>query len=133
MRPVTVSRFHGRGFSPYKYSITSALRLNDQSLLIDRPDACNYIQSQRKALMSKNEKNLAKLLNEQGSFTWPQLITLLRRLGYSQLEGSGSRVKFDNGDPGAMISLHKPHPGNELKMYVRRQIIEQLKTGGLIP
>jgi len=133
MRPVTVSRFHGRGLTPYKYSITSALRLDDPSLLIDRPDACNYIQSQRKALMSKNEKNLAKLLNEQSSFTWPQLITLLRRLGYSQLEGSGSRVKFDNGDPSAMINLHKPHPGNELKMYVRRQIIEQLKTGGLIP
>ncbi|SDK55140.1 HicA toxin of toxin-antitoxin [Pseudomonas delhiensis] len=83
--------------------------------------------------MSRNEKLLAKLLNESTSFTWQELVTLLRWLGYRQLEGSGSRVKFDNGDPQALINLHKPHPGNELKAYVRRQIIEHLKAGGLIP
>lgn len=83
--------------------------------------------------MSKVEKLLTKLTNEQSTFTWAELVTLLRRLGYSKLEGAGSRVKFDNGMPDAMISLHKPHPGNELKAYIRRQIIEQLKTGGLIP
>lgn len=82
--------------------------------------------------MSRDEKLLAKLLNEQASFTWQELVTLLRRLGYEQLEGSGSRVKFDNGDPRALISLHRPHPGNELKAYVRRQIIDHLKAGGLI-
>ncbi|MBB1605964.1 MULTISPECIES: type II toxin-antitoxin system HicA family toxin [Pseudomonas] len=83
--------------------------------------------------MSRNEKLLAKLLNESASFTWQELVTLLRWLGYRQLEGSGSRVKFDNGDPQALINLHKPHPGNELKAYVRRQIIEHLKAGELIP
>jgi hypothetical protein len=83
--------------------------------------------------MSKNEKLLGKLLNERASFTWLELVTLLHWLGYRQLEGAGSRVKFDNGDPQALINLHKPHPGNELKAYVRRQIIEHLKTGGLIP
>eukprot|EP01030_Chromulinospumella_sphaerica_P010757 gene10757-10564_t len=33
-----------------------------------------------------------------------------------------------------MITLHKPHPGNELKYYIRRQIIEhnQLKHKGYI-
>ena len=83
--------------------------------------------------MSKDEKLLAKLMNDQVSFTWPELVTLLRRLGYRQIEGSGSRVKFDNGDPAAMINLQKPHPGNELKTYIKRQIVEQLKSGGLIP
>ncbi|SEJ56739.1 HicA toxin of toxin-antitoxin [Azotobacter beijerinckii] len=83
--------------------------------------------------MSKNEKLLAKLLNERASFTWQELVTLLSWLGYRQLEGTGSRVKFDNGDPQALINLHRPHPGNELKTYVRRQIIEHLKVGGLIP
>ncbi|KRV66965.1 MULTISPECIES: type II toxin-antitoxin system HicA family toxin [Pseudomonas] len=83
--------------------------------------------------MSGNEKLLAKLLNESASFTWQELVTLLRWLGYRQLEGSGSRVKFDNGDPQALINLHKPHPCNELKAYVRRQIIEHLKAGELIP
>ncbi|SER71103.1 HicA toxin of toxin-antitoxin [Azotobacter beijerinckii] len=83
--------------------------------------------------MSKNEKLLAKLLNERASFTWQELVTLLSWLGYRQLEGTGSRVKFDNGDPQALINLHRPHPGNELKTYVRRQIIEHLKVGRLIP
>ena len=77
--------------------------------------------------MSKNDKLLAKLLNEHTAFTWPERVTLLRRLGYTQIEGAGSRVRFDIGDP-----LHKPHPGNELKHYIRRQIIEQLKSGELI-
>ena len=48
--------------------------------------------------MSKNEKLLAKLLNEQMTFTWPELVTLLRRLGYTQIEGAGSRVKFHAED-----------------------------------
>lgn len=82
--------------------------------------------------MSKNEKLLAKLLNERVAFTWQELETLLKRLGYTQIEGAGSRVKFDIGDPSAMITLHRPHPGNELKHYIRRQIIEQLKSGDLI-
>nr|WP_260525308.1 type II toxin-antitoxin system HicA family toxin [Pseudomonas sp. MWU16-30323] len=75
---------------------------------------------------------LAKLLNGQSAFTWPERVTLLRQLGYTQIEGAGSRVRFDIGDPSAMITLHKPHPGNELKHYIRRQIIEQLKSGELI-
>ncbi|MPQ83730.1 type II toxin-antitoxin system HicA family toxin [Pseudomonas sp. MAFF 730085] len=75
---------------------------------------------------------LAKLLNEHTAFNWPALVTLLRWLGYTQIEGAGSRVKFDSGDPSAMISLHKPHHGNELKHYIRRQVIEQLKSGELI-
>lgn len=82
--------------------------------------------------MSKNEKLLAKLFNEQSAFTWSELVTLLRRLGYTQIEGAGSRFRFDKGDPSAMITLHKPHPGNELKHYIRRQVIEQLKSGELI-
>lgn len=82
--------------------------------------------------MSKQEKLLAKLLNKQAGFTWPELVTLLGGLGYRQIEGDGSRVKFDNGNPQAMINLHKPHPGNELKSYVKRQVIEHLKAGGLI-
>lgn len=82
--------------------------------------------------MSKHEKLIAKLLNKQAVFTWQELAALLRGLGYRQIEGDGSRVKFDNGDPRAMINMHKPHPGNELKSYAKRQVIEHLKMGGLI-
>jgi hypothetical protein len=82
--------------------------------------------------MSQHEKLLARLLSRQAVFTWQELVALLCGLGYRKVEGDGSRVKFDNGDPRAMINLHKPHPGNELKAYARRQVIEHLKSGGLI-
>lgn len=82
--------------------------------------------------MSKHEKLLAKLLTKQAGFSWQELVALLSNMGYRQLQGDGSRVKFDNGNPQAMINLHKPHPGNELKAYVKRQVIEHLKAGGLI-
>lgn len=82
--------------------------------------------------MSKHEELLAKLLNKQAGFSWQELVALLSSMGYRQLQGDGSRVKFDYGNPHAMINLHKPHPGNELKAYVKRQVIEHLKAGGLI-
>ena len=37
----------------------------------------------------------------------------------------GSRRKFVN-QQNAIISLHKPHPGNILKTYAIKQIIEHL-------
>ncbi|MCL2829107.1 MAG: type II toxin-antitoxin system HicA family toxin [Betaproteobacteria bacterium] len=82
--------------------------------------------------MSKQEKLSEKLLNPQTVMTWQELATLLRGLGYRQIEGSGSRVKFDNGNPLASICLHRPHPGNELKAYVKRLVAEHLKEGGMI-
>jgi hypothetical protein len=82
--------------------------------------------------MAKTEKLLVKLLNLSGSFTWNELAKLLGHLGYKQLEGAGSRVKFDNGDPSAMISLHRPHPGSDVKHYARKQIIEILRNVGVI-
>jgi len=82
--------------------------------------------------MTKSKKLQARLLDLERTFTWQELRALLLQLGYVQQEGAGSRVKFDNGNPDHLLSLHKPHPGNELKRYVRRQLIEKLRSGGLI-
>jgi hypothetical protein len=82
--------------------------------------------------MSKKEKLIAKLLDDRAAFSWQELTTLLQQLGYDRIEGNGSRVKFDNGEATAMINLHRPHPGNELKRYARAQVIEKLQAGGLI-
>jgi predicted RNA binding protein YcfA (HicA-like mRNA interferase family) len=60
------------------------------------------------------------------------LTAVLKTLGYRQVQGSGSRVKFDNGNADQMINLHKPHPGNIVKRYALRQLIEKLEQGGLI-
>jgi len=58
--------------------------------------------------------------------------TLLVMLGYQELQGNGSRVKFDNGNPEDLINVHKPHPNEEMKAYMVRQIRDKLQNGGLI-
>jgi len=82
--------------------------------------------------MSRLEKLLKKLNNHYATWTWDDLSSLLKLLGYVKTEGSGSRVKFDNGNPLDMINLHKPHPGNEVKAYVIRQVREKIQHGDLL-
>jgi len=80
--------------------------------------------------MSTHDKLLAKLGKLDAVFTWPELVRLLKGLGFTQIEGSGSRVKFDHKTANVLINLHKPHPGKEIKAYMRRQLIEHLKAQG---
>ncbi len=82
--------------------------------------------------MSKLEKLLEKMGNHKATWTWHELCSLLVKLGYTQEEGDGSRVKFDNGNATDLINLHKPHPSNEVKAYVIRQVREKLTTGGML-
>ncbi|MEN8180149.1 MAG: type II toxin-antitoxin system HicA family toxin [Pseudomonadota bacterium] len=82
--------------------------------------------------MGKREKLMTKLMAVPADFTWQELAALLKMLGYQEVQGSGSRVKFDNGNADQMINLHKPHPGNIVKRYALRQLIEKLVQGGLI-
>lgn len=83
--------------------------------------------------MSQREKLLKKLFTRPKDFTWDELRTLLRGLGYQELKGDGSRVKFYNDALGSMINLHKPHPGNVLKGYVIDEVIEKLEEKGIRP
>ncbi|NLF41699.1 MAG: type II toxin-antitoxin system HicA family toxin [Bacteroidales bacterium] len=83
--------------------------------------------------MSQKEKLLSKLFTKPKDFKWDELRNLLVGLGYRELEGSGSRVKFQNDELGSMINLHKPHPGNIVKSYVIERVIEVLKEKGIRP
>lgn len=79
--------------------------------------------------MSKHSKTLEKIFRNPTSsaVTWSETESLLKHLGYTKLEGSGSRVKFLNASmDNDIISLHKPHPGNELKKYVVEYLQEKL-------
>jgi len=82
--------------------------------------------------MGKREKLIARLKTLPVDFSWQELATVLKLLGYRQVQGSGSRVKFDNGNANQMINLHKPHPGNTVKRYALRQLVEKLEQRGLI-
>lgn len=84
--------------------------------------------------MSKREKLLRRLLSVPKDFTFNEAVTLLRQLGYdldNKGKTSGSAVSFVNNQKHTM-TIHKPHPGNILKTYQVKHIIEELKTTGII-
>lgn len=74
--------------------------------------------------MGKIDKLLEKLKKEPPpkDFTWNELKALLCGFGFEEKQGDGSRVKFIHVKLSYPISLHKPHPGNELKRYVIEQV-----------
>ena len=84
--------------------------------------------------MDRKDKLLERFCRRPRDFTWDELTTLLRRLGFRQVRTGrtgGSRRRFIHPD-GCLISLHEPHPGRILKRYQIDQIIETLEREGLI-
>lgn len=84
--------------------------------------------------MGKSEKLLERLLRLPKDLTWEELTTVLVALGYEPLKSGktgGSRRKFVDQDKN-IINLHKPHPGNIVKEYALKQVIEQLREKGRI-
>lgn len=86
-------------------------------------------------IMSKIKKLIERFLSTPIDFTYDELKKLMRGLNYQESnkgKTSGSRVAFINFDTGHIIRLHKPHPGNILKIYQLNDIAEELKKQGLI-
>ncbi|MBQ8562906.1 MAG: type II toxin-antitoxin system HicA family toxin [Firmicutes bacterium] len=82
--------------------------------------------------MSSRQKMLNRLLLRPKDYTYSELRTLLGKLGYmedNKGKTSGSRVSFYNKQK-KVVSVHKPHPGNELKRYVIDLIIDSLRRNG---
>ena len=84
--------------------------------------------------MSSKDKLITRFLFFLSDFTFDELERLLNLLGYTKSnkgKTSGSRVVFKdkNGHP---IMLHKPHPGNIVKHYALRQVLEELQSKGYI-
>jgi predicted RNA binding protein YcfA (HicA-like mRNA interferase family) len=82
--------------------------------------------------MTNAEKLLNRFLSRPKDFTYKELLRLLSSLGYKEQQGSGSRVVFSNERIKHHIKLHKPHPGNELKLYQIDLIIQELSSNGLL-
>lgn len=81
--------------------------------------------------MSKTEKLIARFLSKPKDFTFDELRALLNHFGYELDEsGNGSRVKFINKADDDIIFLHKPHPGNIVKSYIIKDVLEKLRNGG---
>ena len=84
--------------------------------------------------MSSKEKLIARFLTLPSDFTFDELERLLTVMGYTKSnkgKTSGSRVVFKD-KAGHPIMLHKPHPGNIVKHYALRQVLEELQSKGYI-
>jgi hypothetical protein len=82
--------------------------------------------------MTKAEKLLNRFLSRPKDFTYNELLRLLNNIGYKEQQGSGSRIVFSNQKIKHHIKLHKPHPGNVLKLYQIDLIIQELRSNGLL-
>ena len=85
--------------------------------------------------MSRIEKLIIKFMSDPKDLTWNELKRILAHFGFSEIskkgKTGGSRVKFANPNKD-IINVHKPHPGNIVKQYVIKQIIDKLKSWKII-
>ncbi|MCA3413312.1 MAG: type II toxin-antitoxin system HicA family toxin [Roseomonas sp.] len=84
--------------------------------------------------MTRRDKLVARLRGRPKDFTWDELLKLLEGLGYAEAvrgKTGGSRRPFVHATA-PTIALHKPHPGNIVKIYVIDDVLRVLTEGGLI-
>lgn len=84
--------------------------------------------------MWTKEKLIERFKTIPSDFTFDELERLLAIFGFERInkgKTSGSRVVFKNKF-GTPIMLHKPHPGNIVKTYALRQILDELRNKNLI-
>jgi len=80
--------------------------------------------------MSKYEKALEKLLSLNSTLTFQELEFILKKSGYVEKKTGktyGSRKANLNYQSKHLFRIHKPHPGNEIKRYVKQYIISEFK------
>lgn len=79
--------------------------------------------------MGKHQRIKDKIFKTPTStnLTWKEASSYLESIGFNKIEGNGSRVKYFHDRTSTLIVVHKPHPGNELKEYLVKQIREHLK------
>ena len=87
-----------------------------------------------KEIMSKKEKLIAKLRERRKDFTWDELTSLLKSLGYRESKKGktgGSRRRFIH-ESAPTIILHSPYPQSTLKRYAIEQILEILEQENML-
>lgn len=85
--------------------------------------------------MTQFDKVLNKFLDDKSTVTFNELEYLLNKLGYIEKKTgktSGPRKAYVNLMNKHIIRIHKPHPGNEVKAYVKKEILKMLKENGII-
>ncbi len=82
---------------------------------------------------SKHRKTLKAIFSkpEPKAMPYRDVESLLRALGFTMKEREGSRIAFLKD--GAIIHVHRPHPGKEIKGYQIKGIREILNNFGIQP
>lgn len=79
--------------------------------------------------MTRIKKLLTKFFSVPSDLSWSELCKILNHFGYVEIKKKGktggSRIRFVNKNK-EIINLHKPHPGNIVKGYIIKQLIEKL-------
>lgn len=81
--------------------------------------------------MSRIQKIIFRLISKPKDFTYQELEKLLAYYGYTEIKrgkSAGARRAFIKTTTKHIIRLHKPHPGNVLKAYQVKNIIEELRS-----
>lgn len=60
--------------------------------------------------MAQMDKLIARFKSRPKDFTYDEFKRLLKGLGFQEIQGSGSRVKFFHQEKNCIIQLHRPHP-----------------------
>jgi predicted RNA binding protein YcfA (HicA-like mRNA interferase family) len=76
--------------------------------------------------MGKQDKLRSRLLSKPKNFTWDELESCLKHLGFEVRNGKGSRRKFVHNASMTIINLHEPHPDRVIKSYALEQVINKL-------
>ena len=85
--------------------------------------------------MGRSDKLVEKLKSRPKNFIYDELRKVLKYFDYvedNKGKTTGSRVAFIHKPTKRILSLHKPHPGNELKLYQIDIVLEQLYSIGVI-
>lgn len=81
--------------------------------------------------MASSEKLMHRFRSQPSDFKWNEMVRLLRHLGYTEYDGSGSRKCF-RGEGLPQIRLHRPHPKPIMPKYAVKQVFELLNEAELI-
>lgn len=82
--------------------------------------------------MSKQQKLITRLKSRPKDFTWDELCSLMRTLGYELVNANGSRRRFFNPTSKGVLTIHEPHPRNYLLDYQIKDVLEHLNDRGAI-
>ncbi len=82
---------------------------------------------------SRHRKTLEAIFKKPvpANLEWNNIEALFIALGAKQIEGSGSRVRFELN--GIVATFHRPHPQKEAKRYQVRDARRFLEGAGIKP